>query len=87
MERVIGCSELCKLALQCLLKTLALKKPFLTLFETAVWQAFLHFYGSGLVTTGSLSFEARKLEFFHQMLEFFFPGPLSFFKNPEVLKI
>ena len=40
-----------------------------------------------LVTNGSLSFEARKLEFFPQMLEFFSQGPPAFFKNPEVLKI
>ena len=40
-----------------------------------------------LVTTGSLSFEAKKLEFFLQMLEFFPRALEFFFKNPEVLKI
>ena len=39
------------------------------------------------IATGLLSFEARKLEFFLLILEFFFPGPFSLFKTPEVLKI
>ena len=35
--------------------------------------SFNHFYGSGVLwpTTGSLSFEAKKLEFFSRSLEFF----------------
>ena len=54
---------------------------YVRLFFTLLWQRVQ------LVTTSLLSFEAGKLEFFLQMLEVFFQGPLSFFKNPEVLKI